>query len=752
MADIPTDQAPAAEPTRQRPNKLLLARLLPGALAALLFFALAAGDFLLGVVARPIQALLALLLAGAIMARPAVWHALLGLRAWAGLRHTAAVAGVAGLALFLRCWGLGFGLPYLEHPDEWAVADRALQMLRTADYSPHSFVYPTLYTYLQLGVAALHFLWGVGAGLYRTLDDIDPAQYYAWARALTALLGTAAVLCTYAVGRLLYGRAVGLLAAALLAVYPAATGDAHYVTTDTPAMFFTMLAFLVIALLYLRPPQRSRDHAALALIAGFGVGLAVATKYNVAVLVLPLLLALLPADHRTGEGERGREGEEDNGHATRNTQHATRNTFHVSRFTFHGSLALIGILLGFTLGTPMWLRELPQMLNDIASVLVHYKFAGHPGAESDHPALFYWDSFVANGALLAWAFLGGTLLAFVRRSRADLLVLSFAIPTFLQMISVKVVFFRNAMPLLPFLCLLVAALLVAGIGGLRLPNVGAQPAGFSQVIHTIRRNPLLLLLLAFILLAAQPLAQSIHDNWLRAQPTTRVLATEWVRRSAQDGTRIWLEDQTLILPARLRVQGGELVTTHDVEWYRAGGFRFLVVNQDVARDDGAQLGQFGAPAARFEPVGRHGPRLAIYDTGFGDPARDPRTPSGATLGAGAIVLDGYRHPAEARPGTTLPLALYWRATRSLPADYTVYVHLLDAGGGKAAQRDLPPLDGSLPTSRWLPDSLIRDDQDLALPQELPPGTYRLVAGMYDPQTLAAINDAGPIDLGEVIIR
>jgi hypothetical protein len=308
------------------------------------------------------------------------------------------------------------------------------------------------------------------------------------------------------------------------------------------------------------------------------------------------------------------------------------------------------------------------------------------------------------------------------------------------------------MPLLPFLCLLAATLMVTIIDWLQVRNVASRPARPNRALGILAGNPHLLTALALIVLAVQPLVQSIRDNWLRAQPTTRVLATEWVGQSAADGTRIWLEDQTLILPSRLRVQGGPLVTTHELDWYRENGFRFLVVNEDVARDDGAQLTQFGTPAARFEPVGRHGPVLAIYDTGFGDPTRDQRTPSGATLGAGAIVLDGYRHPSEARPGTTLPLALYWRATRSLPADYTVYVHLLDAAGNKAAQRDLPPLDGSLPTSRWKPDQLIRDDQDLALPPELAPGTYRLVVGMYDPVTFAAINDAGPIDLGEVIIR
>src|SRR5205823_5797944 len=120
-----------------------------------------------------------------------------------------------------------------------------------------------------------------------------------------------------------------------------------------------------------------------------------------------------------------------------------------------------------------------------------------------HPALWYWDAFVANGALLAWAFLAGTFMAFVRRSRGDLLILSFVVPVFLEMTGVKVVFFRNVMPLLPFLCLLAAALLGSAHDWLR--PVGAYVA---QRVRLARSwQPRIGVALALALLVAQPLAQ-----------------------------------------------------------------------------------------------------------------------------------------------------------------------------------------------------------------------------------------------------
>jgi hypothetical protein len=321
------------------------------------------------------------------------------------------------------------------------------------------------------------------------------------------------------------------------------------------------------------------------------------------------------------------------------------------------------------------------------------------------------------------------------------------------------------MPLLPLLCLLAASALAALVGAVvatrRREDAGAgspegaprqQPAFVPSRLRALVSRPGFALALATMIVAAQPLLTSLHDERLRARPTTRVLATDWVQASAPDGARVWLEDGTLLLPERLRVEGGRPITSHPPEWYRENGFRFLVALMDRDDKDPGALAAFGEPAARFERAGeRHGPTLAIYDTGAGDPRTDPRTPSGATLGGGALALEGFRHPGAVRAGQVLPLALYWQAERPLPADYTVFVHLLDDAGGKAAQRDVAPLGGALLTSRWTPGQLVRDDQDLAVPADVPPGSYRLVVGMYDAATLAPIADGGPIDLGEVVV-
>lgn len=746
MANVPVEQsAPTAQQRHARP---WLLRAVPGALAALLFLALALGRGVLAGWAGPLQGALALALLASVMAQPRVAGLARSALASQRLPRAGAIAAVIALALALRTPGLAFGLPYFEHPDEWAVAEDALRMLRTGEFSPFSYTYPTLYVYLQVGVAAAHFLWGAGAGLYRAPADIDPALFYVWARALTALLGTGAVALTYVAGRMLYGHAAGLIAATLLAVMPAAAGDAHYVTTDTPAMFFSLLAFLAIARLgadaAVAGRRGDRETFALALLAGMGVGLATATKWNVGSLIIALAFACFFA--------------------------AQRSTLNVQCSTFNGLCAALGVLLGFTLGVPFWLRDMPRILSDLAGIAIHYRFEGHPGAESSQPALFYWWALTREGTLLAWACLGGVLLAFVRRRRADTLVLAVVVPAVLQLTGVTVVFFRNAMPVLPFLCMLAAALVVPIADRLlvavvdrrtRRHGAGEHSSGREQdpvppfnaqrsTLNARIRAPLLAAIVA--LLAIEPFAQAIHDELLRSRPTTRILAGAWLAARTQDGDRIWLENNTLMLPQRLRAIGGEPAIRHDIAWYRDQGIRYIVV--DLGRDTGAAaLATFGEPAARFLRAGeRHGPELAIFASGAPDIATEPRAPSGATLGAGAIILEGYRHGGVVSAGETLPLALFWRATRPPPANYTVYVHLVDAAGNRVAQRDVPPLEGRRPTSGWMVGELVRDDQDLPIPSTVAPGTYRLLVGMYDPATLVAINDAGPIDIGVVQVE
>lgn len=86
-----------------------------------------------------------------------------------------------------------------------------------------------------------------------------------------------------------------------------------------------------------------------------------------------------------------------------------------------------------------------------------------------------------------------------------------------------------------------------------------------------------------------------------------------------------------------------------------------------------------------------------------------------------------------RDGDTLSVTLVWQALAAPDTALTAFVHLLDADGALIAQSDAVP-GGDYATTAWAPGEVVVDPHQLNLPPAAPAGSYRLVAGLYDPVT------------------
>ena len=133
-------------------------------------------------------------------------------------------------------------------------------------------------------------------------------------------------------------------------------------------------------------------------------------------------------------------------------------------------------------------------------------------------------------------------------------------------------------------------------------------------------------------------------------------------------------------------------------------------------------------------------------------AETPRPPiaQAATLEDG-IGFEGYGlAPQPAHAGTTVEVALYWRAYSRPQQDYTIFVHLLDRPGAEPINTgDGPPVEGYYPTSFWHSGDVIRDVHRLPIPADLPPGEYQIGVGVYNPSTgrrLARADGGGDVVL------
>lgn len=458
-----------------------------------------------------------------------------------GLRVTSvsvALVLVLLIALGLRVWGSGFGLPAYTryHPDEHALVERAAQILWTGDWNLHRFNYPAAYAYVQAIGYAIYFLYGVAQDLWEHVPAFVVPNYYLVGRLATALSGSLTVLVVYLAGRELKDRLVGLLAAALLGGNYLHIIHSHYATFDVMVGFWAALTLLASVLLM------SRQEPKWYLLAGLCAGLAGATKYNGAVvLILPVLAHILS----TKWGEWG---------------------------WLSGRLFLTcgAFLLGFFGGNPFALGNLPDFLNGLATVLYHYG-TQHPGFEGKGNWRWYITVFLAS-ADAPWvvAATAGVLGMLLREWRKGLLLASFPIIYYIMVSRFVVRFERNMVPLLPFLA----------IGGGWLLDAAAR-----LLVRRVRRLRVpygVFAALGAALLICLPLAAGILFDSSLGQVDHREVAGQWVENNVERGSKIAIEHYSIPFDYdQYEVEDVIRISDHDLAWYQQEGFDVLIVSDGV---------------------------------------------------------------------------------------------------------------------------------------------------------------------------
>jgi hypothetical protein len=112
-------------------------------------------------------------------------------------------------------------------------------------------------------------------------------------------------------------------------------------------------------------------------------------------------------------------------------------------------------------------------------------------------------------------------------------------------------------------------------------------------------------------------------------------------------------------------------------------------------------------------------------------APETQYPSGANFGDLVTLVGADLDRATVGPGETLHLTLYWQAQTSMVKPYTVFTHLLDADSRIWAQQDGIPVSSARPTTGWVPGEVIRDEVQLTVDPQAPPGDYVIEVGLYD---------------------
>lgn len=616
------------------------------------------------------------------------------------------------LAFGLRAWKADWALPYVPHPDEPAIMNTVLRMLRDRDLNPHFFYYPSLWIYVQAAVGWLQLRWGIARGIYASATQLPATTdiatsvpgFFVWGRLATAITGAATIPVVYALARRLAGSLAGLIAAALLTVNTFHIINSHYVMTDVPSAFLTSLALLWAVRIADRGSWR--DY----IVAGLFTGLAAGAKHHAVLVAVAIVVA---------HGVRWR----------------GRSVHMLPRLIVAGVVSLICFLLT----SPFVVLDYSEFRRDLTRQLNDYAAGAHGDITGAWPIRYYLDFYRerALGTFAGLLALWGTI-ALLRRRDWRVFVLWALV---LAMLGVFLPqgnhWMRNLLPT-------------------QAPLFALAGAGAADLLHRLQRGtprfvlvPLGAALLAILLLPSTSEALQYERQLARGDSRTQALG--WIEANVPPGVQIAAELKPVPGVGEPRWTEVEYLPQHDLAWYRRQGYAYVIASSDTWRQltlpEAYARFAGGSPVVEFNgaAAGMFGPRLLIYRTNLTgsdvtDRARGQVQIGGVRfLGAtiGAPDADDPRlgvQPTRAfKPGTMLGLRTFWQVDQPLKADYFLFVHLLDANGKTVAQRDTPPWQGRFPTSSWQAGTIVVDVNDLALPA-LPPDEYQVVVGLFDPAT------------------
>jgi hypothetical protein len=419
---------------------------------------------------------------------------------WKQLLYLILVVG-----LVIRLCGVDYGLPFSYWNDEYHEVMRAMQLgagsFNIGRTTKGGF-YLLLFVEYGFYFVALKVA-GVVSGTreFAELFVRDPSMFYLIGRSTAAVLGCITVWAVYRLSRFAYSNVAGLFAAMLLAVNVLHVDVSHKIGVDVP---MTMLATLSLYFgIRVAAAGGRRDYVLAAIFAS----LATTTKLPGVLLLLPLLIAHTYVTTDKGTGARG---------------------WLLSKDLWIAAAIFVVLLLatnpGFILytsiGNHLGLAE-NAIGGDEQDALLEQNLHGRPNLYFFYVQVLLesmgWPLFLVSLAAIGYACL--------RRSRADVILLSYALVNYLVIASTSaetLYYPRYALPII--------VVLVALVG-----------RALSDLLQQMPHRRLALSGALFVILAAWPAYQSVMQDYSLLLVDTRTIAKNWFEANVRPGAKVLVE-------------------------------------------------------------------------------------------------------------------------------------------------------------------------------------------------------------------
>ena len=440
---------------------------------------------------------------------------------------------------------------YHFHPDETSNVKVAGNLKES--WRPNINLYGQNVAYSLYGASTV-YLNALAVRVAQLFVDFEPYRYdnssderitFLAIRILNALLGALTPLLLFLAARRLYGAWTGLGAAALLAVTMLHVQMSHYGVVDVPVVCFSLAAFYFISCLYRQPLWRYY------LLAGLFFGVALSTKINAILLVVPFLTAHALNRYQTRAW----------------SWRSASGWLHFLRVLLQPTMLAAGgmTILVFFLLNPFAILDFREYLfADNAFGFFHilrnirgenlYPFQIQ-FLDNNFPLLPLFTNLLPWGMGWPLALLGvlGVVIQIIRGKAVDWVLLAWLLTTLLLTHNAKVLYMRYALPLMPLLAL-------SGVRGVVL-LLEWRPARWL-------RYSLSLLVLAVF---CYGWAWSAAFNSVYQREDSRLAAARWLGIQVAPGTTILHEQSANSMKFYLDKDQYDLLPLSIQMLYHAGG-------------------------------------------------------------------------------------------------------------------------------------------------------------------------------------